>query len=132
MDGGLIGLLGAAIPLAGAGVAGVWFWMRHTTQQQITAASTYADGLVAEAKAHFDSRIADLKDTHKRELDRMQDRHDYEVQTLRTDLAESRQEVRQLNQIVVKAAASLEKNAASQDALVNLMHAVIPKATGTD
>lgn len=138
MDAGIATLLGSALTLGAGGIGGVWLYMRHTTQQQITAATTHADARIADAKANYEARLTseiasygtrldDLKTAWDRERQQLLSQHQYEIQTLRTELAEARQEVRELNTIVANAAASLEKNAASQDAVVTLMHAVIPQ-----
>lgn len=128
----VVGLVIAALPTAGAAAGGVWLYMRHTTQAQVTAAATNADGRIAEMAKHTDARVSDLQAAWDRERTMLIQRHTYEVETLRGELAEARSEVRQLNATVAKAANSLEKNAASQDALVTLMHHIIPKAAATD
>jgi vacuolar-type H+-ATPase subunit I/STV1 len=154
MDTGLVAMLSIVLTGAVGGVGGVWFYMRHSTEARITAAQSSATllvtaeqenskRLIAEMQAHMDNRIkqvqkhaedriTDLQDAFNRERVQMVERHGYEVSTLRSELSEARIEIRQLNDIMGKSADALTQNAASQDALVTLMHTLVPKAAASN
>ena len=137
----LITLLIAALPFVGAGAGGVWLHMRQTQQQAIASANTNAEGRIEEMRTHTtarirqveknaEDRIADLQSSCERERALLEARHTYEVTTLRTELSEARQELRQFNDIMSRATMSLETNASSMDSMVNLMHALLPTMNG--